>query len=424
MHSRFLPALMLALQILPSGAHADDRWNQNKGDCEQTFAQFRTESIDRLRDCAMRWEMYKDVRSVDDNQKSLLQQGLQKLYDEGTERDAMMALSALKRLGLRPERLREKTMAVPVVAPDRDAAPVIDEERVPARGKGRVEAEPPPQAEEPTRAPSRREAQAGIKKGNGHFKAGRPADALTEYLIASDADPTYAPPLYLTAMCYARLGKRDLAIDYLRQLKALNSDEARPLVRKAANEPEFKSMRAMGTFKEVTGTAVIQLLNGGGEKTKSKLLDYALKLKEAGLPVANIANDRNPRHNTYVYAKPGFDDQAEDIRRQLRLGMVHKRVIDWPSDYDIVIVLGAPSETKFIDDEAEKNAQSQKDSKGKEDEAKRKKKDAEAKEKDKMKQRLMMLKAMEQMEAPEAPEAPTDPTEIPMDAPEAPALPE
>jgi tetratricopeptide (TPR) repeat protein len=423
-------ALALVGLLTGTSAFAQERWSSNKGDCEEVFAAWNTQSLKRLRDCTMRWEMYRDVTKVDDDARSIAQSAFEKLYQEGSERDAVMALSALKRLGLRPTKLREKTVAVPTEAPAADAAPVIEAERAPrpqaaaARGgvlpAPEVEAPPP----EPTRAPSRRGSQEAVAQGQRLFKSGQIADALTQYLIAVDEDPTYAPPLYLTAMAYARLGKGEMAIDYLQQLRGLNSDQARPLMRRAAKDPEFKSLRGSSAFKELTGTAVIQLLAAGGDALKEKVAGYAARLNEIGMPVADVGIDRNPRHNTYVYAKPGFEDQGEDIRRQVKLGPVHKRPIHWPSEYDIIVVVGETSQEKFVDDEAEKNGQKKADMKKKEDDAKRKQKDKELAEREKMKQRLMMMQAMEDMEQPQAPTAPEDASQIPTDAPEAPALPE
>lgn len=430
--SRLGPALVfLVLATLPGTALAD-RWEREKGDCEQTFKEARTESLDRIRDCAMRWEMFKDITKVDDNERTVVQEALEKLYQEGTERDAMMSLSALKRLGLRPSKLREKTVAVPKAAPPPEAAAVVEAEAPPAPPHKGSKAARAAEAEamanvappaEPERAPSRRDAKMHVGRGNAFFKAGQVMEALTAYLEACDADPTYAPPLYLTAMAYARLGKKDMAIDYLRSLKGLNSDEARPLVRRAAQDPEFKSMRAMGTFKDLTGTAVVQLLYAS-DGIKPKVQEYAKRLQELGQPVANIGQDRNPRHNTYVYAKPGFESQGEDLRRLLKMGMVHSRPIHWPSEYDIIIVVGAPEVAKFEDDEAEKNGQKKAEMKKKEEEAKRKAKEKEDAEKEKLKRRMQMLQAMEEMEAPQAPAPTSDPTQVPTDAPEAPALPE
>ncbi len=427
----FFLAFSLGLGCGVQTAHAGDRWEKEKGDCDDTFEQWSTQSLDRLRDCTMRWEMYRDVTKVDDNVRTIVQEAMEKLYQEGTEKDAMMALSALKRMGLRPSKLREKTAAVPKAAPPPEAAAVVtpaeemDEPRPEAAKKSaHAEAEAAAAGAAQERAPSRRDSRLAVQRGNAFFKASQTMEALTAYLEACDADPTYAPPLYLAAMTYARLGKRDMAIDYLRSLKNLNSDEARPLIRRAATDPEFRAMRAMGTFKDLTGTAVIQLLSAAGEGTKEKVQAYAKHLNELGMPVSNIGEDRNPRHNTYIYAKPGFEEQGEDIRRQLKLGMVHSRPIHWPSEYDVIVVVGAPEVAKFEDDEAEKNGQKKADMKKAEEAAKRKKDEADQAEKDKLRKRMMMMKAMEEMEQPQAPTAPTDPTQVPMDAPAAPALPE
>lgn len=412
------------------GTARADKWDKEKGECENTFEQWRTESLDRLRDCAMRWEMYRDITKVDDNQRTIVQEALEKLYQEGNERDAMMSLSALKRMGLRPAKLREKTAAVPKAAPPAETAAMVEPDPEPeARPSkaGKAAKAAAPEFEVPVeqeRAPSRRDARAHVGRGNAFFKAGQTMEALTAYLEACDADPTYAPPLYLTAMAYARLGKRDMAIDYLRSLKGLNSDEARPLVRRAAQDPEFKALRGMGTFKDLTGTAVVQILSASGDASKAKVAAYVQRLQEIGQPVANMGVDRNPRHNTYIYAKPGYEEQGEDLRRQLKMGMVHSRPIHWPSEYDIIIVVGAPTQEKFVDDEAEKNGQKKAEMDRAAEAAKRKAAEKEQAEKDKLKKRMMMIQAMEEMEAPAAPSAPTNAADVPMDAPEAPAVPE
>ena len=156
---------------LPGVARAD-RWENEKGKCEATFKGWRTESLDRLRDCTMRWEMFRDITKVDDNTRTIVQEALEKLYQEGSERDAIMALSALKRMGLRPSNLRAKTAAVPKAAPPKETAPVVeaDPEAAPpkvAKASRATMAEEVPGAgpAEAERAPSRREAKAHIERG-------------------------------------------------------------------------------------------------------------------------------------------------------------------------------------------------------------------------------------------------------------------
>ncbi len=396
--------------LLMAGAAHADRWEQRKGDCEQVFRGWRTQSIDTLRDCTMKWEQFRQVSEVDADMKSIVHEAFDRLYREGDKRDAAMALSALKRLGLRPNSLRPETGAVPTVAPpppERVVRPTP-----PPRKRGvtfEPEAAPAPVADD---APP---AMADPRRARSAYSAGKalvaqdPAAALSEFLIAADADPTYAPPLYMAARCYVALGKADLAIDALARMKAIDSQTARSLARHAATDPSFARLRAAGAFKDVTGSASIQILNGAGDEGLDVVSSYKSTLESNGLPVANLANDRNPRENTYVYTKPGFERQGESVRRLLKLGLVHERPIDWPSPYDLIIVYGKPEKTAWVDDEAEKAGKAAAEKKKKEAAAKKKKEEEAAAKKAEMRRKMQMLKMLEQMEAEDAAQQ-ADPT--------------
>lgn len=121
------------------------------------------------------------------------------------------------------------------------------------------------------------------------------------------------------------------------------------------------------------------------------------------MPVAAVAKDLNPRINTYIYTKPGFERQGENIRRILQLGLIHKRTIDWPSEFDVILVHGEPKKTAWVDDEAEKSAaKAAAEKKKAEADAKRKKEEAEAAKKAELKQKVMMMKMLQDMEAEDA----------------------
>ncbi len=395
--------------VLIAGVAHADRWEQRKGDCEQVFRGWRTQSIDTLRDCTMTWEQFRQASEVDADMKSIVHEAFDRLYREGDKRDAAMALSALKRLGLRPNSLRPETGAVPTVAPPppervvRPAAPAA-----PKRGVAfEPEAAPAPREAAPAMADPRR-ARSAYSAGK-ELVAQDPAAALSEFLIAADADPTYAPPLYMAARCYVALGKADLAIDALARMKAIDSQTARSLARHAATDPSFARLRAAGAFKDVTGSASIQILNGAGDAGLEVVTSYKSTLESNGLPVANLANDRNPRENTYVYTKPGFERQGESVRRLLKMGLVHERPIDWPSPYDLIIVYGKPEQTAWVDDEAEKAGKAAAEKKKKEAAAKKKKEEEAAAAKAEMRRKVQMLKMLEQMEADDAAQK-ADPT--------------
>ena len=397
----------LLLLLLAGGAHANEQWDRHKGECDQTFRSWRTTAVERIRDCVMTWEMYRDVTSVDEDERAIVREALDKLYREGEKRDATMALSALKRLGLRPSQLRVETAAVPR-GPAAEDVEVVDSRarrRPPPRepegmsfGPGDEEPIPGPSAAA-ERAPDRREAKRAYEEGRRYEAKKQYAVAVSEFLIAADADPTWAAPLYLAARCYAKMSRPRNAVEMLVRMRAINSDLARQLVHKAVKDRAFRRLRGLDAFKDLTGTATVQLLNGAGVKGLANVQRYKAELGENGIN-ATIANDRNPRTNNYLYTKPGFEQQGERIRRLLQLGRVHARKISWPSEFDIVVVHGIPKKTKWIDDEAEKAAQNKDaDMKKKKEDAEKKKEAEDEAKAAKMREQIQMMKMMQQMNA-------------------------
>ena len=384
-----------------SMAHAD-RWDARKGDCERVFEAWRTSSLDRLRQCVMTWEMYRDVTQVDADQKSIVHEAFNKLYSEGSRRDAVMARSALKKLGLRTKQMRveanAKDRTVDPREEDRIRAdrPRDDQPRVIRRPASGDDARP-----EPKRAPSRGEAKQAYAEAMKYYRSRDYAVALSEFLISADADPTYAQPLYMAGRCYVFLGKAGPAIDSLKKMKAIGSQDALELVAKSTTDPVFEKLRGTEAFKTLTGTAVVQILNGAGDGGVAVVKGYKDKLEAAGMPIASVSNDRRTRQNTYIFHKPGYDRQAEIMRRSLKLGMIHKRNIDWPSEFDVILIYGSQGEeTAWVDDEAEKAGKGE-DAKKKEAEEKAAEEMA-AKEKaakEQMKKQVEMIKMMQDMNA-------------------------
>lgn len=395
-----LASLILAAGCLlvATAAHAD-RWDRRKGDCDQVFERWRTASIDRLRKCVMTWEMYRNVREVDADQRAIVHEAFNKLYNEGNRRDAVMARSALKKLGLRTKKMR-----VEANAKDRTVDP-RDEARIRKDNQPRVIRRPPPETArpQPTRAPSRGEAKRAYREAMKFYKSRDFAVALSEFLIAADADPTYAQPLYMAARCYVFLGKAGPAIQSLQKMKAIGNNAALELVAKSTTDPVFAKLSNVEAFKALTGSALVQILNAGGDKGKKIVKDYASKLEASGIAVASVANDRVARRNSYIFHKPGYQRQAEVVRRQLKLGLIHKRPIDWPSEYDVILIYGSKGKSDWVDDEAEKAGKGEAEKKKKaEEEAAKKQADAEKAAKEKMKKQMEMIKMMQEMNADSA----------------------
>jgi tetratricopeptide (TPR) repeat protein len=408
--------LLLLLLVTAAPAGAQEMWERNRGDCEQVFRNWRTSSLGKLRDCVQKWEMYRDVTQASNDDRAVANEAFDKLYQEGNERDAVMALSALKRLGLRPKKLRSESRAIPT-----DDTPQ-EEVRVVRPGPAPVAMEPDPEpAPAPiakTRAPDARAAKAAAQRGKALLQQGKLPEAVSELLIAADADPTYADPLYLAADAFVDLGQPDAAIQYLARMKAINSDRSRVLVRQAATDPRFARIRHLAAFKDVTGTAMIQILNGAGPAANKKVLEFKQRLEAVNMPVANVGADMNPRTATFIYFKPGFERQSEDLRRQLQLGFVQKKPLHWVSEYDVILVYGEVPKDKWVDDEAEKAGEEAKAKKKAEEDARRKEEEKRKKDEEEMKRKLKMLEMLQKMESD-----PTGGATPPEGVPEAPSVP-
>lgn len=381
-------AVGLALALCAT-AHAQDRWKRHQGDCEAVFQGWRQASLARLDECVMLWEMHRDVAKVGDDQKAIVHGAFDRLYQEGDRHQAHMALSALKRLNLRPRALREDAK------PQDRSQPAVVEER---RDEGRKAREI-----DPVRA------QQLYSQGVRLMGDGDVPGALAAFLDSADADPLYAQPLYRAAQCYVRLRKGKPAIEALARMKNINSDVSAALIERARTDPAFAGLERSSDFKALTGRAVVQILNAGGDKGRKTVVEFQKSLEDAGIAVSSVADDARPRENTYIFTRPGFEQQGESIRRQLQLGLIHTRPIDWNTPYDVILVYGVPKESTWIDDEAEKAGKAAADKK-KADEAKKKKAEEDkAAAKADMKKKLEMLKMMQELEAEDAAGA-ADPT--------------
>ncbi len=382
---RLLFALGLCA-VCASPAAAQDRWDRHKGDCESVFQGWRQSGLDRLADCVIIWEMHRDAKAVDADQKAIVHGAFDRLYQEGDKRQAHMALSALKRLDLRPRGLREDAR------PEDRSAPAVATERAPA-----------PRKIDPVRA------QKLYSQGVRQLERGDVPAALALFLDSAESDPLYAQPLYRAAQCYVRLRKGKPAIETLARMKNINSDVSAALVERARTDPAFAALERSSAFKALTGRAAVQLLNAGGGEGKKAVMEFKGRLEEAGIAVSSVADDARRRQNTYIFSRPGFEQQGEAIRRELQLGLIHTRAIDWNTPYDVILVYGVREKTAWIDDEAEKAGKAAADKKKAEEAAKKAEEEKQAAAKADLKKKLEMLKMMQDLEAEDAAGA-ADPT--------------
>lgn len=391
------------LLMLSQSALANERWDRHKGNCDQVFGDPRGHDLEQLRTCTKRWEMYRDVADVDRSLRARMHTALDHLYGQGTKADQMIALSAMKRLGVRQRAIaegeqglrREGTDVMVVSSAGRAAAPAAPAALTPG-----IDPNAPAIGEYGERPPDRQRATQHYRQGVNLYQGRSIEAALGEFLQSADADPTWAKPLYLAAACYTEINMPEDAIATLKQMREINSDEARRLVKRASEDDAFKKLRSRPSFKSLTGSAVVQLLNGAGGGAASKVAKMAKTLEAKGLPVANIGTDSNSRVSTYIYRKPGFERQADAVRRTLRLTLVHERPIDWPTPYDVILVYGEPKKDEWVDDEAEKSAKkAAAEKKAAEEAAQKKEEEEEAAQRAKMMRQVQMMKMMEEMDA-------------------------
>lgn len=386
--------VVLAVLCAASAVQAQDRWERRKGDCDRTLRGWRDASLEGLANCVMTWEMYRDVKQVDGDWRSIVHGAFDRLYQDGDRRQAHMALSALKRLGLRPKKLRDE--AAPV---DRSRKAVVETAPV-----------------DPGPAVDPKRARTLYSQGVRAYKDGDVPEALAYFLDSADADPLYPQPLYRAAQAYVRLGKGAPAIEALIRMKAIDSDTSNALIERARDDQAFARLQRSSEFKALTGLALIQILNGAGTKGQEDVKRFKAELETAGMVVGSVSDDQNPRQNTYIYSRPGFEQAGERVRRQLKMGLVHSRTIDWNTEYDVILVYGEPEKTAWVDDEAEKAGKAAADKKKAEDAKARKAAEEKAAAKADMKKKLEMLKMMQELESEDATGA-VDPTsQDPVDA--------
>ncbi len=423
---RTAPLIALAALCLAWPAAAEDRWARHRGDCDEVLRGWQGQALPELVRCVKRYEMYRKTSAIDDDERARMHTVLDKVYAEGSRGEKAIALGSMKRLGVRPrsigsdERgLRRAGTDLPVLGAAAGIGADATDAAEPRPGEGPVDhlgVDPNAAAEVfAERPPDRREATAQYSRGVKLYRGNQIEPALGAFLAAGDADPTWAKPLYLAAVCYARMGQAVDAVGTLKQMKSINSDLARKLIRRAAEDKEFARLRSQPSFKALTGAAVVQILNGAGPKGADDVRGFVETLEKKGIPVARVGTDANSRVSTYLYAKPGMETQGERIRRVLRLGLVHERKITWPTPYDVILVYGKPKKGKWVDDEAEKSAKkAAKDRAKAKADAKRKEEEAAAAAREKSKADFENFKKFQEMQAnpqgqlPDAPSGPDD----------------
>lgn len=302
-------------------------WDVHKGNCDEVFLSPDKVPLPELKYCVALWEAYRDVTALKPGEREAVAPAFQRLYREGDAEARHLAKNALARLGFTP-----KAESPEEIERRRQAA-----EEKPARKKYR----PYKGSPEDQKAAQRIRAQAYSAYKKRDY---RKALALLEQAL--ERDPAYVQAIYDAACCFALIGDRDNAIEYLMRLADIGDKEAMDRLRKARTDKDFNSVREEPDFKRVTGYARIKVFNGMppqerevGEDNVHVLVEM-LRNPKLGYEVVEGGDDKHVRDRPIIWYKEHSKLQAYVIRKLIG----HPRAVVLPvpaekseTEFDIVI---------------------------------------------------------------------------------------
>lgn len=314
-------ALALAATAWAAPAVAQSSWEINRGNCNEVLSNPTTYSLSDVRGCVQRWEAYGSADAISDQEAQAYARGFSRLYHQGNSSDQNMARSALTRLGL-------DVIAREQVVPDERMAEFLARDRSPIRT-------------EPASERARQRARDRNRDGMQAYNRGDYEAAADEFVSALEADPYFDLAKYNLICQLALLGRTDDAIEHLDELSRWDSPEVAERMSRALVDEDLISLRDDPRFRIITGQARVQLLNGGGDAQAARIQEIHDALVGQGLDIASYGYDRWPRARPMVWYRTGFEDVANQIQGVLASDQTRSRPLDWPSEYDVVVVWGA-----------------------------------------------------------------------------------
>lgn len=308
------------------GQSGQSHWERQKGNCDAVFATPEKVTIPELKYCVALWEAYRDISSLRPGEREAVAPAFQRLYREGDDEGRHIARNALGRLGFVPQAESPEE-----IERRRRAA-----QQVTGRKKYRPhKAEP---ADQKAAQKIRAQAYKAYKKRDY-----RGALALLDQALKRD--PAYVQALYDAACCYALLGDRDNAIEYLLRLADIGDKEAMERLRKARKDKDFDGIRDEPGYKKATGFARVKVFNGMpaadrevGEDNVYLLIEM-LRNPKLGYEVVDGGGDKHIRDRPHIWYKEHSKLQAYVIRKLIG----HPRALLIPvppgreTDFDILV---------------------------------------------------------------------------------------
>jgi tetratricopeptide (TPR) repeat protein len=307
----------------PARAQDQSLWERNKGNCDAVLSTPQVHDLQTVRECAQRWESYGHPDAITRSEAQAYSRGLSRLHYQGTERDRSLADSALARLGL-------SVLPRGDFLPDERLETFLRRNQAPIR---LVEAD----------SRDARRARDLNSDGMREYNRGNYEAAARNFRQALEVDPFHLLAKYNLVCQLALLGETDEALRHLDELYRWDSAAADAQASHALTDADLTSLRNDVRFRLITGTARVQVLNGAGQPGVRRATAIRDALTGAGYDVASFGFDRYTRARPAVWHARGFEDAAAQVAGLVGDG-AQVRSIDWPTDYDLVVVWGVAGE--------------------------------------------------------------------------------
>ncbi len=319
-------------------AQAQDMWPEHGWDCSDTAFSEEGASLDIVARCVRLWEAYRDIAltSVDERRRAI--KAMERLYLEGTDRDAHLARHALNRLGVAnlPSR---KDALLRAEYKKRAAAAGAN-----TSGEGGA-ATPTGSGKCAVPTPSRSEkvaAKRSVSAGQRAIKRKKYRDAAGILQAAVDGAPGYAPARYYAAVAYAQTGNEARMAEHLECLVEIGTSESANLLRRAREDRHFKGIRDKSRgFKHATGYARIKLGNSLGEYGEDNIDNIEDYLEQLGWPVEEVTDTPRAYGEPHIWYKPESKRTAYFIMKVLGHPRSQAHVISLDDEsFDLIIAWG------------------------------------------------------------------------------------
>lgn len=326
-HPSALGLLFLLTLAVPSFALAENGWDEQKGNCGHLFANYEGQDLPSLKQCLMKFEATMPTSEITAEDRDAMVPVLNHLYHSGDEEAQYYARLSMGRMQIEPSK-----------APAGGGKPkkTFHSEKVKKKAT-------PKRAKYSPREASRggkRVASGLVKKGLRQHKKGRYSKAADLFERALDSDGGSVSALYNGACAYAMQGDTKNAVEWLQRLVDIGTKAAGKKIRKARKDRDFDIIRDDAEFKRVVGFARVKVVNGVGEYGEDEVERIVKTLEQVGHEATDGGADKHDRAYPVVWYKKYVQHVAPVVKKTVNHPKTKYQVIDWDSEYDIIVSWG------------------------------------------------------------------------------------